>query len=139
MVKAWWKLRDEMGDTLVSSMIDDANNRRIYTTRDSQTGEIKVWGLNFDNDSDTNINLALLGINAADTATLSVLGGTGTKLWTTSADWTSQTLNNFDAGNFNLSIPSASIVLLEVMPVPEPAAMGLIGIGVLAMRRQRTD
>jgi alpha-L-arabinofuranosidase len=137
MVKVWWKLRDEMGDTLVNSIIDDANNRHIYTTRDSQTGEIKVWGINLDNDAATSINLSLLGINASSTATLSIFGGDGTKFWTTDANWSSQTLNNFNAGNFNLSIPSASIALLEIHPVPEPAMIGLLGLGLLAMGRRR--
>lgn len=139
MVKAWWKLRDEMGDTLVESIIDDANNRRIYTTRDSQTGEIRIWGLNLDNDTDTSINLSLSGISAADTAWLSVLGGTGTRLWTTSEEWTTQSLSNFNAANFNLNIPSASIVLLEIQPVPEPSAvllLGLAGCGVLSRRHR---
>ena len=139
MVKLWQKMNTNIGDTLVNSIIDDANNLRVYTTRDSQTGEIKIWGLNFDNDADTSINLSLSGINAADTATLSVLGGTGTKLWTTSEEWTTQTVSNFYAGNFNLSIPSASIVLLEVSPIPEPAAVGLLGAGLfgLMVRRPR--
>ncbi|MCC6240631.1 MAG: hypothetical protein IT448_10070 [Phycisphaerales bacterium] len=115
-VRAWLKLEECLGDTLLNSHIDDANNLRLYTTRDSQTGQIFIWGLNFNNDSSRDIDLSLDGLNAA-TATLSTLSsGADTRLWTINARWADQPLPGFDAANFTLHIPSASIVLLKVQP-----------------------
>ncbi|MCC6422503.1 MAG: PEP-CTERM sorting domain-containing protein [Phycisphaerales bacterium] len=139
MTKLWQKLRDNMGDTLMNSIIDDGNNRRVYTTRDSQTGDISVWMLNLDNDSQTSFDLSLLGIDPMRHGTLTTLGGAGTKLWTETADWsTPLDLGTFDVSdNFRITVPSASIVLLQFTPVPEPASIGLIGLGVLVVVGQR--
>ncbi|MCC7351811.1 MAG: hypothetical protein IT446_14720 [Phycisphaerales bacterium] len=115
-VKLWLKLEQCLGDTLINSHIDDAGNLRLYTTRDSQTGQIFIWGLNFDNDSPKDITLSLRGLDAS-TATLSTLnGGVDTRLWTINATWTDQPLPRFDASNFTLHLPSASIILLNIQP-----------------------
>lgn len=134
MVKAWQKLDEHMGDTLVNSNIDDADNLRVYTTRDSKTGEVSIWVLNFDNDAAKLLNLALQGFAASDTATLSILSdGANTRLWSTNADWTTQTLTNFNAANFTLNVPSASIAMLLIHPVPEPSLLGLAAVGLLGL------
>lgn len=117
MSQLWQKLNERMGDSLVSSIIDDANNRRVYTTRNSETGEIVVWGLNFDNDADTTINLSLEGFYAPNSVSYSLLdNGSSTQLHTPDARWASKTLNNFNAGNFNLDIPNAGIVMVRILP-----------------------
>lgn len=141
MVKLWQKMNQKMGDTLVESIIDDAHNLRAYVTRDSLTGKVTVWGLNFSNSNDGSLDLSLLGLNADDNALLSTLNdGSNTTLWTAhEAVWTTQNLTNFDAGSFNLAIPHASIVMLEIQPVPEPGMavlMGLAGCCLPALRRR---
>lgn len=124
MTQLWQKLNERMGDSLVNSIIDDANNRRVYTTRDNETGEIVVWGLNFDNDANTTINLSLQGLYAANTASYSLLNyGSGTRLDTADARWASKTVNDFDAGNYNLDIPKASIVMLKFLSL-SPESVG---------------
>ncbi len=150
MASAWEALNQNMGDTLVKSIVDDANNRRVYVTKDSQTGKVVVWGLNFSNSNDTSIALSLNGMEIAPDAIYSVLSGgaNGTLLsfndktdpngWDT-VIWRDQSLTNFNAANFNFSIPHASIVMLELQAVPEPAMLGLIGISssALLLRRNR--
>lgn len=138
MVKAWWMLRDKMGDTLVDSIASDSSNQRVYTTRDSQSGVVRVWGLNFDNDADASIALSLLGLGDVDSASLYTLNaGAGTRLWSQDVDWTQQSLINFNPSSFNLDIPTASIVMLELTPVPEPAAIGLVGLTLFGLARRR--
>lgn len=112
--RLWMKLDQCLGDTLVNSHVDDADNLRLYTTRDSKTGQIFLWGLNFDNDSSKNIDLSLRKVTAS-TATLSILNaGPDTRLWTIHARWTDHPLPHFDPARFTLHIPSASIVLLHI-------------------------
>ena len=142
MVNLWQKLNENIGDTLVQSIIDDAGNRRVYVTRDSHTGEVTVWGMNFDNGQDTNIDLSLLNMDASSNAMLSILNdGSTTTLWTgDEAQWTTESLTNFDAENFNLSIPHASIVMLEIQAIPEPGmAAGVLAVGFFGWitRRRR--
>jgi hypothetical protein len=139
MVKVWQELNQNIGDGLVSSIIDDANNRRVYVTRDSITGKVTVWGLNFDNDADTSLDLGLLNLTGPLDATLSILNdGPGTTLWTAdAAKWTTQNLVGFNPGFFNFSIPHASIVMLELQAVPEPSSLALLGAGMAALMVRR--
>jgi hypothetical protein len=56
----WQALNDHMGDTLVD--IHTENNFHMYTTRDSATGKIVIWGLNFSDSTDKTMPLALNGL-----------------------------------------------------------------------------
>ncbi|MCC7351329.1 MAG: PEP-CTERM sorting domain-containing protein [Phycisphaerales bacterium] len=147
LAQAWQKLETSMGNSLVSSIVDDANNRRIYITRDTATGKVYIWGLNFSNSNDTSIALSLAGMDLSGNATLSILNGgpNGTTLWTSNStavgdltvDWRDQNLTNFNADNFNFSIPHASIVMLELQAVPEPSSLALLGAGMAALMVRR--
>lgn len=127
MVQVWQKLNGNIGTTLVGSAGDDSSNQRVYVTRDDDTGKVTVWGLNFSNSADASIALVLQGLSGQYDAVLSILNaGANTTLWTASdaqlgtyVSWTSQALNGFNPANFSLSIPHASISMLELTPVPE--------------------
>jgi hypothetical protein len=138
MVKVWDKMNQEMGDTRVNSIVDDANNLRVYTMRDSQTGQITIWALNFDNDADKSINLALLGIDVASIATLNIINNPNDlDLDSAMGNWTVQQIQNFNGDNFQLDIPQASLMMLQVQAIPEPASMTLLGIGLIALLARR--
>src|SRR3982751_5001601 len=57
LYKAYAGLRDHMGDTLLSSY--GVGSNRVYNTRNSKTGELDVWGMNFENATDSSVSLAL--------------------------------------------------------------------------------
>ena len=65
--KIFAALRDHMGDTLVSSWygngIDAAHSSnssvRLYVTKNSLTGEVDLWGLNFSNSTNTTVTVDL--------------------------------------------------------------------------------
>jgi alpha-L-arabinofuranosidase len=145
--KAYEGLRDHMGDTLVSTYTN--GNTRLYTTRDSQTGEIAVWGLNFSNDTDASLKLALSGLNLTGyDATRMTLGATSgpTTLFSTNfpggamdVDWTSTNLGNINTSSYPLTLPAATISVLVLKPaaVPEPGMIAAIGAIFLCLPRRR--
>jgi alpha-L-arabinofuranosidase len=106
--------------------------------RDSQTGQITIWALNFDNDADKSINLALLGIDVASIATLNIINNPNDlDLDSAMGNWTVQQIQNFNGDNFQLDIPQASLMMLQVQAIPEPASMTLLGIGLIALLARR--
>lgn len=154
--KAYEGLRDHMGDTILGVAEDGAT--RVYTTRDSGTGRVAIWGLNFSNDADASALLSLSGLNASGyEATLKVLrdvDGTTTLFsgnfaygqpgWPAfEVDWVGQDLGRLDTPSYSLALPAAtvSVLLLDpVTPVPEPAGVTLLGGAfayLVARRRPR--
>lgn len=126
--KAFQGLRDHMGDTLVST--NAFQDIRLYTTRDSRTGELAVWVLNFSNDQDATVQLKLQNLPAVQRATLlrlqdvtakttlfssnlssDMLGGPSTHVDWTSTDMTGQNMNDM-----SLNLPAATISLLVIQP-----------------------
>lgn len=152
--RAYEGLQDHMGDTMLATYT--AGLARVYTTRDSATGEIAIWGLNFDNDDDAVINLALNNLTGGEQVTLMTLGAISgdTNLDTSNLspsmsggptnliDWTSTDLTGqINFNNFNFVLPDATISVLVIQPVPEPALGGVLFAGatmLLATRRSRS-
>jgi alpha-L-arabinofuranosidase len=148
--KAMEGLRDHMGDTLLATSA--SGNARTYTTRDSATGELAVWVLNFDNDDDITIDLALQGLSGDEEVTLMRLGALSgdTTLFssnlashqtggpTLDVDWRSFDVSGIDLSAYALSAPAATLSVLLIQPVPEPAAAtGLIVVAAGLLRRSR--
>jgi hypothetical protein len=148
--KAFEKLRDDMGDTIVSTYT--ATDTRVYTTRDSKTGQLAVWGLNFNNDSDSTLNLSLQGLAGNEKIQLLTLGALNgkTSLFSSNlasdmggpthdVDWRSTDLTGTNLSNYQLTLPSATVSVLLVSPVPEPASGACLVLlaGLLAGRLRR--
>lgn len=126
--KAYEKLRDHMGDTLLS--VYAFRDIRVYTTRDSQTGEICVWALNFSGSENTTVHLQLDNLPKTQRATLLRLedkSGTTTlesaNLSTEmpggpaiNVDWNSSDMTGDDLSDFNLNLPAATLSLLVIEP-----------------------
>jgi alpha-L-arabinofuranosidase len=152
--KAYEGLRDHMGDALLS--VDDLGDGKLYTTRDSATGEIAIWGLNFTNDQDLSAAIDLSGLAGyhAKLMTLQSLTGPTTLFsanlaWgmpggpTADVDWVTQDLAGQDLSSYVMNLPAAtiSVLLLDDITVPEPASAGLLATAAtgLLLRRRRRD
>ncbi len=122
--KAYEKLRDHLGDTLVSYYA--FQDIRVYTTRDSRTGELAVWALNFSNSTNSSVSLQLNNLPKIERATLLRLqdisgvttldsvnlasdmpGGPSTHV-----DWTTSNLTQQISTNLQLALPAATVSLL---------------------------
>lgn len=153
--KAYEGLRDHMGDTLLG--VDDLGDGRLYTTRDSATGEVAIWGLNFSNVTDLSALVDLSGYSGyhAKLMTLQSLSGRTTLFssnlaWsmpggpTLDVDWVTQDLAAQDLSSYTMNMPAATISVLVLdnvtTAVPEPTAVGLLaaGVGAMLVRRRRT-
>jgi hypothetical protein len=152
--KAYEGMRDHMGDSILGVKEDGAT--RVYTTRDSKSGEVAVWGLNFSNDADAAVQLVLSGLDPDGyTATLKTLrdvdGATtlfsgnyafGMPGWPAQeVDWVVTDLAGIDLANYSMTLPAATISVLVLEPltaVPEPGvAMIAAGAMALGLRRRQ--
>src|SRR4029079_4565298 len=147
--KAYEGLRDHMSDTLLS--VYSSGNNRLYTTRDSTTGEVAVWGLNFSNSADAALQLSLANLPAggygAKLMTLKSITGPTTLFSanlpsylaggpTNQVDWQTTSLAGIDMSNYLMNLRAATISVLVLTPaatVPEPATYVLLNMGILAM------
>lgn len=160
VTKAFQALRDHMGDTLVDVLpTDDTSNIRLYTTKNSATGEIVLWGLNFSDDTPQTLELSLDNLNlppgqhyaitlmklAELTGDTSLMSYTSDDINTPlSIDWTSTNLTGLiNLSNFSLTLDDATLTALVIKPVPVPeptgvlSAMSIAGV-VMCKRRRRT-
>ncbi len=124
------KLRDFMGDTILSVSAADTDNLHLYTTRDSKTHETALWGLNFDNDNDTTRSTPITNVGGRGKVTLYVLGALSgkTTLYSTNlasgmaggpthdVDWTTIDLTGQRLDNLSLTFKAATITLLTIDP-----------------------
>jgi hypothetical protein len=131
------KLRDHMGDTLLSVAASNADNLHLYTTRDTKSGEIALWGLNFDDDTATTRATPINNVGGRGRVTLSVLGALSGATSLASAnlsseaggpthavDWTTVDLTGTRLDTLQLNFPSATITLLTIEPWRQVALPG---------------
>jgi hypothetical protein len=124
------KLRDHMGDKIVAVQADPADNLHLYTTKDSKTKQISLWGLNFSNGTNISRNTPITNVGGRGTITLYTLGAlvgptslTSSNLASDMAggpshtvDWTTTDLTDTPLNTLNLTFPSATITLLTIDP-----------------------
>lgn len=134
---AFEKLRDFMGDTLIDFRSVE-NRARVYTTRDSETGQIAVWALNFQDATPVTFTLSLTGLpgvesmrrltlkNPAGTTTLSSgnysafrAGGPRNEV-----EWVETSLDGADPADLDLVLEPATISVVLIEPVSTAAAKG---------------
>lgn len=157
MYKMFEGLQQHMGDTLLDTLVDDNKSIRLYTTKDSQSGEVTVWGLNFSDTTSQTLQLSLSNLPALPQGyhylislmRLANVDGSQTHLLDLtssqagvpmSIDWlTSNLTGSMDPANFSLTLNSAEITALVFTPasVPEPAAvfLSLMAMGGMMLRR----
>jgi hypothetical protein len=150
--QAFAALQDHMGDTLLSVQAEEDENTRVYATRDSETGEVAVWGMNFDNEEDAVVPLAIEGLTGDEQITLFSLGALSgdTTLFSgnfasthpggarTEVGWTMQDLTGLDLTSTDFPLPAAELQLLLIQPIPEPSVAAvavLAGMGLLRRKR----
>src|SRR5205814_4013285 len=119
---------DHMGDTLLSVSAANTDNLHLYTTRDSGSGEIALWGLNFDNDNNITRTTQMLNVGGRGKITLYTLGALSgpTTLFsanlasdmaggpTHAVDWKTSDLTGTRLVNLPLTFPAATISLLTI-------------------------
>ena len=128
--KAYRALTNHMGDTILSTYAN--GNSRLYTTRDSKTGEIAIWGLNFSNSTDAVLQLALANLNPAgyeaELMTLRTASGPTTLFSsnlatymaggpTNNVNWYTTSLTGVNLANYQMSLAAATMSVLVLKPI----------------------
>ena len=128
--KAFAALRDHMGNTILSTYAN--NNTRLYMMRDSETGEIAIWGLNFSNTDNATLQLALTNFDSAaydaKLYTLRTASGPTTLFSanlpsylvggpTNEIDWHQDSLSGTNFSNYAMNLPAATLSLLVLDPI----------------------
>jgi hypothetical protein len=122
------KLRDHMGDAILASSADAADNLHLYTTKTSETGEIAQWGLNFSNATDITRSVPITNAGGRGKVTLYRLGNpTGAttldssiipSYWTggpvNGVAWTTTDLTGTRLDNLSVLFKASTITLLTI-------------------------
>jgi hypothetical protein len=138
--KAYEALRDHMGDTLLN--VYSQGDNRLYTTRDSATHEIDLWGLNFSNSASASLQLSLANLSLAGySAQLMTLRAGGDTTYfsanlpsylpggpSNQVDWHTTSLAGVDLSNYLLTLPAATISVLVLTPIQIPGDYDRNGI-----------
>jgi hypothetical protein len=132
------KLRDSMGDTILAADASSSDNLHLYTTRDSKSKQVSLWGLNFSNDVALSRTTAINNVGGRGKITLYTLGATvgATTLMssnlasdmaggpTRTVDWKSLDMTGTRLDTLSLSYPASTITLLTIDPWKQVALPG---------------
>ncbi len=120
-------LTEYLGDTLIASYPDDTDQTwRLYITKDSGTGKVVIWGLNFDSAQSETLTLNLQNISYSPSYVLKKHYGNWdgvTSLTDYGVDlgWKDIAyMEDFDLSSFQIELPPAevSFYALETGDVP---------------------
>lgn len=126
--QAYQGMRDHLGDTLLS--VYAYADTRVYVTRDSRTGELAVWALNFNNETNATVQLQFQNLPKVHQETLlrlQDLSGTTTLFSanlapdmtggpTMDVGWVSSDFTGQDLSNYSLNLPAATLSVLVIDP-----------------------
>ncbi len=124
--KVFMTLAKYMGDTLVEVYPDPSqhstSNHRLYVTKDSLSGMVSVWGLNFSNDQDWNVSVDLNNAPAGKSATIMTLKGLQQKAGlktldnpgVTEINWQVRNASGMDYTDFDITVPAAGMVAVVI-------------------------
>ena len=136
--QAYQGMRDHMGDTLLS--VYAYRDTRVYVTRDSRSGELAVWALNFNNQTNATVQLQFQNLPKIQQATLRRLqdvSGTTTLFSanlapemtggpTMNVGWTSSDFTGQDITTTDLNLPAATLSVLVIQPGLDRSAPGFV-------------
>ncbi len=124
--KVFRAMAEYMGDTLVSVYPDysqfSTSNNRLYVTKDSLTGRVAVWALNFSNDTDWDVNVNLSNASLNKEATIMTLDclqednvlKTLHSPGVNDVYWNIHNASGLDYTDFDLTVPAASIKVVLI-------------------------
>lgn len=146
--KVYKQLQEYMGDVLLDSFSDGAF--RLYTTKDSTSGRVVIWGINMSETNDTMLDISLPWLTGASSVrrmTLAALSGGNTSLAMSNADsevigWIETDLTGqFNLSSFPMMFENATLTALIIDTIPEPSGLaslfaGCMGLGIFIRRRR---
>lgn len=119
-------MQDHIGNTLLYSYTDGASFR-LYATRDSATGDVAVWGLNFSDSQNKTVQLNLRNLTGqiSDVRLMKLAGVSGgdTSLMQTgeSVGWLETDLTGqIDLSSFPLTFEDATLSVLIIKSAQSP-------------------
>ena len=132
---AWEKMRDELDDRLLSSF--DANPKiRIHATKDSASGDVKLWVMNFSDSQDLPLHLNLTGgpppsgtqvthtaLRAMDSGPTSLFSANlnpeiNSGVMRRDVDWSTPVSTvGIDISNWNVNLPAATLNLFTIRDI----------------------
>lgn len=143
-------LRDYMGDSLIINITDlglntDEADWRIYFTKNDKTGDVMIWGLNFNDTEQVHVELSLnkwdYELESATLKHYGVIGEDTSLLSTSDLGWDSLDITQgFDINNLNIILESSELTLLVLEArnaVPEPSTFILFMTSLIILTKNR--